>query len=216
MSKKQELGHTSLVKHSITTESSPMKQPPQRIPHALREVVKTKVQSMLANKVIRPSTSAWSSPIVLVQKKDKTWRFCIDFRRLNAVTVKDAYPLPRIDDTLDSLAGAQYFTTLDLASGYWQVDKEKTAFSTPQGLYEFNVMPFRLTNAPATFQRLIECVLAGLTPEQCLIYLDDIIIFSSSFQTHLFDISMVLDKLNDAGLKLQLSKCCFAKEEVQF
>ena len=121
VSKKQELGRTSLVKHSITTESSPIKQPPQHIPHALRKVVKTEVQSMLANKVIRPSTSAWSSPIVLVQKKDKTWRFSIDFRRLNAVTVKDAYPLLQIDD---SLAGVQYFTTLDLAYGFWQMEME--------------------------------------------------------------------------------------------
>ena len=217
----QQLGRTSVIKHAIETQALPIKQPLRRLPIALRDVVKSEVQTMLDKEVIRPSRSAWSSPIVLVQKKDKSWRFCIDFRRVNSVTEKDAYPLPRIDDTLDCLAGAQYFTTLDLASGYWQVemkesDKEKTAFSTPQGHFEFNVMPFGLTNAPATFQRLMECVLAGLTPEQCLIYLDDVIIFSSSFQAHLEHLSSVLTRLDEAGLKLRLSKCHFAKQEVRY
>ena len=116
--------------------------------------------------------------------------FCIDYRKLNSVTHHDAYPLPRIDSILDSLTGSTYFITLDLASGYWQVeieeqDKEKTAFSTLKGHFEFNVMPFGLTNAPTTFQRLMECVLAALTDEQCLIYLDDNVAFSKTFQEHL-------------------------------
>ena len=140
---------------------------------------------MLKDGIIRPSSSPWSSPVVMVKKKDGSWHFCVDYRKVNSVTHKDAYPLPRIDATLDYLAGSTYFTTLDLASGYWQVevngqDKQKTAFSTETGHYEFNVMPFGLTNAPATFQRLMECVLTGLTTEQCLIYLDDIIVFSKS------------------------------------
>ena len=123
---------------------------------------------MLQDGVIRPSTSPWSSLIVMVRKKDGAWRFCIDFRKLNDVTHKDAYPLPRIDETLESLSGSTLFTTLDLASGYWQVeleeaDKEKTAFSTAEGHFEFNVMPFGLTNAPLSFQRLMSCVLAGRT-----------------------------------------------------
>ena len=114
----------------------------------------------------------------------------IDYRKLNIATHQDAYPLPWIDATLESLAGSTLFTTLDLASGYWQVeieerDKEKTAFSTEKGHFEFNVMPFGLTNAPATFQRLMECVLAGLTGEQCLIYIDDIIVSSRTFPEHL-------------------------------
>ena len=171
---------------------------------------------MLENGVIRRSTSPWSSPIVLVQKRDGSWRFCIDFRRVNAVTHKDAYPLPRIDSTLDSLSGAQFFSTLDLTSGYWQVevaeeDKEKTAFSSPQGHFEFNVMPFGLTNAPATFQRLMECTLAGLTPEECLIYLDDVIVYSSTFDDHLERLKRVFQRLRQAGLRLKPEKCHFVQ-----
>ena len=129
-----------------------------------QETVRQHVEEMLQHGVVRPSTSPWAAPIVLVRKKDGTTRFCVDYRKLNDVTRKDAYPLPRIDDTLDALAGAQVFTTLDLASGYWQVemdaaDREKTAFTTRHGLFEFQVMPFGLCNAPGTFQRLMEFVL---------------------------------------------------------
>ena len=157
----------------------------------------------------------------MVRKKDNTWRFCVDYQKLNSVTHRDAYPLPRIDSTLDSLSGASYFTTLDLMSGYWQValeaqDKEKTAFSTAQGYFEFNVMPFGLKNAPATFQRLMECVLAGLTEEQCLIYLDDIIVFSSSFKQHLQRLTNVFQALRNAGLQLKMTKCHFAQREANY
>ena len=128
------------------------------------------------------------------------------------MTRKDAYPLPRIDDTLDSLGGAKYFTTLDLQSGYWQVDvdprsRDKTAFSTPFGLYQFKRMPFGLTNAPATFQRLMEVVLRGLSPLICLVYLDDIIIFSRTFDEHVESLRLVLECLRAAGLKLKPKKC---------
>ena len=130
---------------------------------ATKQIVIKEVQKMLDAGVIRHSITPWSSPVVLIHKKDGNWRFCIDFCQVNAITHKDAYPLPKIEETLDSLSGAQYFSTLDLASSYWQVEleesaREKTAFSTPVGLFEFNVMPFGLTNAPATFQRLMECV----------------------------------------------------------
>ena len=214
-------GQTSVVQHSIPTTGPPIRQPLRRIPQALKSVISSEVHRMLANDVIRPSSSPWSSPVIMVRKKDGSWRFCIDYRKLNAVTCRDAYPLPRIDATLDSLAGATYFTTLDLASGYWQVaveekDKEKTAFSVPEGHFEFNVMPFGLTNAPATFQRLMECVLAGLVGEQCLIYLDDIIVFSSTFKEHLVRLSGVFQALNDAGLQLKPSKCHFALREVRY
>ena len=145
----------------------------------------------------------------------------MDYRKLNSVTHHDAYPLPRIDSTLDALAGSRYFTTLDLASGYWQValkeeDKEKTAFSTRQGHFEFNVMPFGLTNAPATFQRLMECVLAGLNMDECLIYLDDIIVFGHSVEEHLKRLDKVLGRIRDAGLKLRAKKCNFVQEKVRY
>ena len=215
----EELGRTSKIRHAITTFGPPIRQPIRRLPVALRKTVQEEVQKMLKNKVIRPSTSPWSSPIIMVWKKDGSWRFCIDFRKLNSVTHKDAYPLPRIDETLESLAGPTIFSTLDLASGYWQVeleepDKEKTAFSTTEGHFEFNVMPFGLTNAPSRFQRLMACVLSGLTSEQCLIYIDDIIIFSATFCEHLVRLRKVFQRIQDAGLKLKASKCRFVQPKV--
>ena len=145
------------------------------------------------------SKSLWSSPIVLV-KKDGTTPFCVDFRKVNDLTKKDAHPLPRIDDTLDALGRAQWFTTLDLASGYWQVesaeaDREKTAFATPDGLYQFRVMPFGLFNAPGTFQGLMEHVLQGLHWSTCLVYLDDIVIYSRTIEEHLARLAEVFTRL---------------------
>ena len=214
-------GRTNAIHHSIETTGPPIRQPLRRVPYSLQDTINTEVEKMLDNRVIRPSTSPWSSPVVLVRKGDGSWRFCVDFRKVNDVTRKDAYPLPRIDSTVESLRGSVYFTTLDLASGYWQVEldeksKEKTAFSVPSGHYEFNVMPFGLTNAPATFQRVMECILSGLNNSECLIYLDDVIVFSTSFQEHLQRLQTVLTKLRDAGLLLKLSKCKFAQEEVPY
>ncbi len=215
------LGKTSMVKHEVQTTGPPIRQPVRRPLESLKGVVGKELQKMLQQGVVSPSNSPWSSPIVMVRKSDGSWRFCVDYRKVNSATRHDAYPLPRIDATLDSLAGSVYFTTLDLASGYWQVEmeeesKEKTAFSTPDGHYEFNVMPFGLTNAPATFQRLMECVLAGPTFSQCLIYLDDIIAFGSSFPQHLERLATVLQRLRGAGLKLKASKCKFMRKEVLY
>ena len=217
----QSLGRTSAIKHSIRVEGPPVRQPLRRIPYALQDTVRTEVQKMLKEEIIRESSSPWSSPVLIVKKKDGTWRFCVDYRKLNAITHKDAYPLPRVDETLESLSGSQFFTTLDLASGYWQVeveegDKEKTAFSTRNGHYEFNVMPFGLTNAPATFERLMECVLAGLTYEQCLVYLDDIVIFNMTFPQHLEQLATVFQHLRKAGLTLKSEKCHFAQKEIHY
>ena len=168
--------------------------------------------------IIQPSKSPWASPTVVVRKKDGSARFCIDYRRLNSVTHKDAYPFSRIDDTLDTLAGSQWFSTLDLLSGYWQVevaesDRTKTAFITQEGLFEFKVMQFGLYNAPATFQRLMNLVLAGVQRSECLVYLDDIIVLGKSYEDHLQNLGIVLCKLHCANLRLKLPKCAFCKKE---
>ena len=206
-------GRTNVVKHTIATGSAhPIKQPPRRLPDVLAKEVDKQVQGMLNNEVITPSSSPWSSPVVLVRKKDGTTRFCVDYRRLNAVTINDAYPLPRIDDSFDHLSGSCWFSTLDLCSGYWQVECEgsnrhKTAFATRSGLYEFRVMPFGLKGAPATFERLMETVLAGLQWDICLIYLDDVIVLGRSFEDMATNLRKVYDRLLAAGLKLKAKKC---------
>ena len=202
-----ELGTTE-VTHSIDTGvHPPIKQPLRRIPYALRQTV-DEMDDMLRQEVIQPTSSPWGSPVVLVKKKDGSLRFCVDYRRLNTVTKRDVYPLPRVDDILEALAGARYFSTLDLASGYWQVTmdpaaREKTAFITHAGLYEFNKMPFGLCNAPATFQRLMETVLVCLTRRRCFVYLDDILVISNTWEEHLSNIQQVLDRLHQAGLRLK-------------
>ena len=217
-----ELGRTTVVEHSIdTTDHLPVKQPPRRVPFALRGKVVQLMDEMLAQGVITPSSSPWASPIVLVAKKDGSTRFCVDYRKLNAITKLDVFPLPRIDESLDLLSGTEYFSSLDLASGYWQVGmepaaREKTAFTTHSGLYEFQVMPFGLCNAPATFQRLMENVLAGLARDKCLVYLDDILVIGQSLDEHLSNLREVFSRLQRAGLRLKPTKCKLLRKEVEF
>jgi transposase InsO family protein len=171
---------------------------------------------------IRQSNNPFSSNVVIVRKKDRTIRFCIDFRKLNNRTIKDAYAIPRIENTLHLLAGSKYFSKLDLKAGYWQVsvkeeDRYKTAFQVgPLGFYECNRMPFGLTNAPATFQRLMERCMGDLNLRDCLIYLDDIIIFSPTFEEHLQRLEAVFAKLAEHSLKLKPSKCEFFKSKVTY
>ncbi|GBN65239.1 Retrovirus-related Pol polyprotein from transposon 297 [Araneus ventricosus] len=168
-----DVGRCNMTQHRINTGNhSPVKQYPRRLPLAKKEETERLVKEMVDNGIIEESSGPWASPIVLVKKKDGSTHFCIDYRKLNEITIKDSYPLPRIDDILDALNGSQWFSTLDLKSGYWQVeiqpeDKGKTAFTTGQGLWQFKVMPFGLCNAPATFERLMETVLRGLTSEAC-------------------------------------------------
>ena len=217
-----DLGRTGIVQHRIDTgDHPPIKQAPRRVPMHQQGTVRQHVNDMLQHRVIQPSTSPWAAPIVLVKKKDGTTRFCVDYRKLNDVTRKDAYPLPRIDETLDALAGAKVFTTLDLASGYWQVevddaDREKTAFTTRHGLFEFQVMPFGLCNAPGTFQRLMEFVLAGLQWQTCLVYLDDVIVYGRDFDEHLERLREVFHRFRQAGLKLKPSKCFLLRPRVPY
>ena len=176
---------------------------------------------MLKRGVIEPTSSPWASPIVLVHKKDGTTRFCVDYHKLNSALVKDSYPLPCIDDSIDALSGSCWFSTLDLASGYWQVeveerDRPKTAFTTGSGLYEFTVMPFGLCNAPAIFERLMERVLSGLPWEVCPLYLDDIIVHAKTFRAELERLRSVFARIREAGLKLSPKKCHLFKKHVVF
>ena len=177
---------------------------------------------MLEIGAIRKSQSPWASTVVLVRKKDGALRFCIDLRKLNARMIKDAQTLPRIEESLDSLCGAVIFTSLDLKSGYWQVELDEdsipyTAFTVgPLGFYKCLRMLFGLTNAPATFQRLMENCLGDLHLNWCIIYLDDIIIYSKTPEEHVERLEAVFKKLSSAGLKLKPSKCKFFKSQITY
>ena len=209
-----DLGKTALIKHKIRlTEQTPFKERYRCIPPHMYEDVRAHIQEMLDIGAICKLHSPWVSAVVLVQKKDGGLRFCIDLRKLNEQTIKDAYSLPQIDETLDSLQGSQWFSSLDLKSGYWQVEMDEeskplTAFTVGLlGFYECKRMPFRLTNTPATFQRLMETCLGDLNLHWCIIYLDDIVIFSKDLASHLKRLKAVFQKLEEAGLKLKPSKC---------
>ena len=217
-----DLGRTNLVQHRIITgEAAPIRQPPRPLPLSQCEETKRQVEKLLKHGIIEQSSSPWASPIVLVQKKDGSFRFGVDYRKLKSVTKKDSYPLPRIDDSLETLAESKWFSTLDLRSGYWQVgldphDKEKTAFSTGQGLWQFTVMPFGLCNAPATFERLMEQVFRGLLLDVCLLYLDDILVPGKTFDHHLDNLTQVLQRLQDVNLKLSPEKTSPFQKQVSF
>ena len=210
-------GRTTLIEHRIKTGAAhPVRLPPYRLPQAYRDTVKSELQDMLSAGIIEPSTSEWSAPIVLVKKKDGSLRLCVDYRKLNHISEGDAYPMPRIDELIDRVGGSTYISTLDLTKGYWQVpvaesDRPKTAFSTPFGLYQFNTMPFGLQGAPATFQRLMDCVIQGL--EFAASYIDDLIVFSKSWKDHLDHIQAVLDRLRRAGLTAKAKKCNFGASQ---
>jgi len=176
---------------------------------------------MLRQGIIEPAQSAWASNIVLVKKKDNSYRCCVDYRNLNDVTKKDAYALPRTDMCLDALAGSVYFITFDMKNSYHQVelepkDADKTAFICREGMFRFKTMPFGLCNAGATFQRLVDMVLAGVSYEICLAYLDDVVLFSRTIAEHFDRLKVVLSRLQGAGLKLKPSKCFMLQKSVTF
>ena len=221
-----ERGETDLIQLEIDTgDASPKKQHARRMPFSVREEISRQLQKMQQAGVIQPSKSPWASPVVLVRKKDGSHRFCVDFRELNAVTRKDTFPLPRVDDLLDQLGSSQFFSTLDLAAGYWQIkmhpeSSPKTAFVTHEGLHEFTVMPFGLTNAPAAFQRVMQQVVMGLNtadaPNFVSVYIDDVLVFSRTLEEHLDHLERVLKRLIEVGLKLKPQKCHFVRQEVGF
>ena len=219
---KLELGKCSLIKHEINTGlATPIRQAMRRTPKGFEGEEERYLKEQIEAGVVVPSNSPWSSPVCLVRKKDGTVRWCVDYRKLNDVTAKDAYPLPRIDSCLDCLAKAKVFSTLDMQSGYWQLelaekDRSKTAFITKYGLYEYVTLPFGLCGAPSTFQRCMEMVLRGLQWKTLLFYLDDIIVISSNIEEHFRRLDEVFSRLNQAGLKLKPSKCHLFKHEVLF
>ena len=220
-SKDSELRHTDTVKMKIDTgKNDPIKMRPYRTPLKNREVIDKAINEMLDANVIRRSRLPWSFPVVIVDKKDGSKRFCVDFRKLNQISKKNSYPLLLIDDILALLGNAKFFSSLDLKSGYWQVlmdekDKEKTAFACHRGLYEFNVMPFGLSNAPSIFQELMSVVLQECS-EFATAYLDDILIFSLTFEEHLTHLNIIFQKLRQHKLKLKLKKCSFLQTETNY
>ena len=220
-----ELGQTKGANHKIELEDPtqpPFKERYRHIPKHHMDEVRNMIEEMLRIGVIKESKSPWCNAVVLARKKNGDLRLCIDFRKLNQRTVKDSYPLPRINEALDNIRGARFFTSLDLKQGFWEVpmhpdSQPLTAFTVgPLGFYEFTRMPFGLCNAPATFQRLMESCLGELVLETCLIYVDDIIVFSPTENSHLARLRAVFDRIRDFGLKMRPHKCTFFAREVDY
>lgn len=217
-----DIGHCEVIKHRISTnDATPVYRRAYRIPYAKREDMDRQVNELLDQGIIEHSTSPWGAPALLVEKPDGSYRFVVDYRDLNRVTRVDPYPLPNISETLSELGSAKFFTVVDMASGYWQIemhenDREKTAFNTPSGHYQWRRMPMGLVNSAAVWQRTADVILAGLLGKVCHVYLDDIMVYSSSFEDHLTDLRNVFRRIQAAGLKLKPSKCQFLRPEVKY
>ena len=217
-----DLGLTTLSEHSIPTgDATPIKQPPRHVPLAHAAEEKQAIEELKAKGVIRDSLSPWASPIVLVRKKDCGVRPCVDYRRVNQLVKPDGFPLPRIQDCLDSVAGSNLFSTFDLTRGYFQIpvkeeDIPKTAFVCKYGHFEMTRMPFGLNNSASTFQRTMEMALQGLQWVTCLIYIDDIIVFGRNFDQLVQRLEEVLSRIHAAGLKLKPGKCQLLQKRVVF
>ena len=205
----------------VTTDQVPVARAPYRLSFTERQIINDKVDLLEKEGKIRPSYSDFAAPIVLADKPDGTKRMCVDYRGLNAKTIKDRFPLPRVQDCLDALGGCAYFSALDLQDAFHQhplavEDMHKTAFITPQGLYEWITLPFGLVNAPALFQRAVSLAMQGLTWQLCLVYMDDIIVYSKTFEDHIAHIEQVFKRLDAAHLHLKAKKCSFGLSEVAY
>ena len=214
-------GHTSVLFHDVDTgQAPPVRTPPYQLPDVWREQVKEEVAGLLEQGIIQHSTSPWSSSIVPVKKPDGKVRFCVDYRKLNKITVDDPYYIPLVEELLHKIGNSTVLSKLDLAKGFYQVSltdaaQEKSAFTTPFGKYQFVRMPFGMKNAPSSFQRLMDTVLSGL--EECsTAYIDDILIFSKNGKDHIKDVSAVLQRLQEAGLTAKPSKCVWGKAKVEY
>ena len=219
----KELPPRRLIEHEIKVDSQtkPPSKPPYRLSFIEQEELKKQLQILSDSKLIRPSASPFGSPVLFAKKKSGELRMCVDFRALNNITVKNRYPLPRIDDMLDQLSNATVFSKLDLTSGYWQVrvkdeDIAKTAFTTKYGHYEFMVMPFGLCNAPATFQYLMNSIFQEFLDKFVVVYLDDIMVYSRNIEEHLHHLELVFKKLKENRLYVKLKKCEFLKSSVEY
>ena len=207
--------------HEINTgDAKPIRIPARRKVWSEAEMIEEEITKMLKNGTIRKSNSPWAAPVVLTNKADGSKRMCVDFREINKVTIKDAYPAPHLEESLDPLCKAQFISTLDLLSGYWQIplkeeDMCKTAFTTPSGLYEYTVMPMGLTNSSPSFQRNMEQVLEGINGKICKVYVDDIVIFSNSWKEHLEHLRIVFDRLRKFGMMVKLPKCQFVLKTIK-
>ena len=221
-----DVGRTNLIEHEINTgNNKPIKQKQFKIPQAVQGVLDTQIKEMVKNNLIEPSTSAWCSPMMIIKQKKRDgsfkYRFVCDMKGVNSVTEKDSFPLQRMDQALDQLGGAKYFSVIDMSRGYFQVplskkDRHKTAFTANGKLWQWKVMCLGLCNAPSTFTRLMDLVLNGLTFMYCLVYLDDTIVYSKSFDEHLLHLEEIFSRLIKAGLKLNPDKCVFASDEVNY
>ncbi|XP_035862265.1 uncharacterized protein LOC118496109 [Sander lucioperca] len=217
-----DFGHTTEIKHRIRlSDPSPFKQRPRPIHPSDYEAVRCHLKELQDANIIRESESPFASPIVVVKKKNGDIRLCIDYRKLNRQTIKDAYALPNIEEAFSALNGSKWFSIMDLKSGYYQVemeekDKCKTAFVTPMGFWEFNRMPQGVTNAPSTFQRVMEKCMGGMNLREVLVFLDDVIVFSATLEEHEDRLLRVLQRLKEFGLKLSPEKCQFFKTSVKY
>lgn len=219
----QDLPPVRAVHHTIPliNEQKTVTQRAYRLPHHQKNAMKLLVSQLWQSKMIQPSMSPYSSPVILVKKKDGTWRLCVDYRQLNSNTIKNKYPIPIIEDLLDELFGAKIFSKIDLRSGYHQIrmkaeDVSKTAFTTHMGHYEYVVMPFGLTNAPASFQALMNFILAEFLRNFVLVFFDDILIYNTSMADHIKHLTTVFEVLRENQLYAKLSKCIFGQQQVEY